>query len=458
MGREEADALAEALSGRSLVDPLGRNPMRRAKIVAQHQHRWLLERARAKGLSTDEYVRAVAERLSGLLSGGEIVVRAPADEAIWFLTDGIYRPWRGRDPDRLLFPGQTVDPVYGYLADPGEARGDAPDPRSPAVFGRVKFVLDDSVRLAATYFVGDSGLAMMGARSIGELRALPMPVSVPSRLAANLGPGRPELLDRRACSTHPREPYIEVQLHGGLILDFVKRIELVGDRPPGPLQAFADVRGLELRCLHPQPTDDTDPEDEDGPAAPTIDVEKLLRAVNAKGTAFASRSVVHGPRHWRDVARVGLTIAQHHPGVDLDVVLCFAMLHDSQRRNDGDDPEHGLRAAYLARQLARDGVLDQDWSGLPSLLAACYGHVQPWTTGARTTGCCCDADRLTLWRVGVEPRADLLSTEIARSRRASDWSRRLVEGPDMTWAAIIDAYRRGVPTDPLEAAETVSAS
>lgn len=55
---------------------------------------------------------------------------------------------------------------------------------------------------------------------------------------------------------------------------------------------------------------------------------------------YLPHASVHGPAHWARVRLNGMRIAQVS-GADRKVVELFAFLHDSQRRNDGTDPEHG---------------------------------------------------------------------------------------------------------------------
>ena len=62
---------------------------------------------------------------------------------------------------------------------------------------------------------------------------------------------------------------------------------------------------------------------------------------------FRLSNLMHGPPHWKQVEQNGLEIAETSRA-DLVVVRLFAVLHDSQRWNDGYDPEHGIRAAEVA--------------------------------------------------------------------------------------------------------------
>jgi uncharacterized protein len=141
-------------------------------------------------------------------------------------------------------------------------------------------------------------------------------------------------------------------------------------------------------------------------------LEPLLAAVRARSTGLASP--VHGDLHWRTVGANGLWIADAVPGVDRHVVFLFALLHDSMRENDWTDPEHGPRAAVLARQLHEESVLGLSAPQLELLAYACHEHTNGLVSDDPTVGACWDADRLDLPRVGVRPRPELFSTDVAR--------------------------------------------
>jgi uncharacterized protein len=136
--------------------------------------------------------------------------------------------------------------------------------------------------------------------------------------------------------------------------------------------------------------------------------ETLLPVALAHWTNRGSK--IHGPDHWRRVAENGVTLAVETPGADARVVQAFAALHDSQRRTDGGDPEHGARAAELARSL--DLAFDDDQ--LQLLYAALIEHAQGLVSDNPTIGACWDADRLDLVRLGIQPRPALLSTDAAK--------------------------------------------
>ena len=127
---------------------------------------------------------------------------------------------------------------------------------------------------------------------------------------------------------------------------------------------------------------------------------------------------LHGPKHWRNVERNALTIAQIS-GAGIIVVRLFAVLHDSERQNESYDPEHGQRAAALARQLHRQHFTLADGQ-LHVLCEACTFHHQGQVSQDPTIGTCWDADRLDLPRVGIRPHESRMSTgegkRLARQR------------------------------------------
>lgn len=122
---------------------------------------------------------------------------------------------------------------------------------------------------------------------------------------------------------------------------------------------------------------------------------------------------IHGPAHWLRVRANGLALAARTPGADIHVVELFALLHDSEREDEDRDPGHGERAAALVRRLAARGDLRLPPAGIELLAAACAGHEHPQVSTDPTIGCCWDADRLDLSRLGKRPIPRLLSTAAA---------------------------------------------
>ena len=143
------------------------------------------------------------------------------------------------------------------------------------------------------------------------------------------------------------------------------------------------------------------------PGAP-LALETLLTEVRARSTGIGSH--VHGELHWRTVGANGLWLAERLDGTDTHVIFLFALLHDSMRENDSVDPEHGPRAAVFAGQLHAEGVLPATAAQLETLQYACFEHTNGLVSDDPTVGCCWDADRLDLPRVGITPDPGRFST------------------------------------------------
>lgn len=130
-----------------------------------------------------------------------------------------------------------------------------------------------------------------------------------------------------------------------------------------------------------------------------------------------------GPRHWAKVESYALRLASE-TNADRLVVRLFAVLHDSQRQDDGIDPDHGIRAAALAGQL-RGRLFDLNHDQFLKLEQACAGHASGQLSEDLTIGTCWDADRLDLVRNGIWPKAEHFSTPVARQLVADEGRLRL---------------------------------
>src|SRR4051794_25618289 len=105
-------------------------------------------------------------------------------------------------------------------------------------------------------------------------------------------------------------------------------------------------------------------------AIPDLD---LLLARTREGAGLLD-SRAHGEQHWLAVVRTGIELAPLVPGTDVTVLFLFGLLHDCRRLNDHIDPEHGPRAADVARGLNRDGVIVLAEPQLDQLTRACFDH------------------------------------------------------------------------------------
>jgi uncharacterized protein len=122
---------------------------------------------------------------------------------------------------------------------------------------------------------------------------------------------------------------------------------------------------------------------------------------------------VHGPRHWLNVEANGLALCAQTGAIE-NVVRLFAYLHDCQRIDDGFDSDHGRRAARFARQIHGE-LFRLSEAHFKLLETAIELHADGQVSNNATIGTCWDADRLDLGRVGIKPRAKMLSTEAAKT-------------------------------------------
>ena len=131
-------------------------------------------------------------------------------------------------------------------------------------------------------------------------------------------------------------------------------------------------------------------------------------------------SGIHGIAHWARVLENGMRVGRES-GADLDVVSLFSVLHDSQRLNDGHDPDHGPRAAMFARSI-RGSLIHLSDHSFQLLCRACEGHTHEHDHPDVTIKTCWDADRLDLGRVGITPHPSRLCTEFARQSTTIRWA------------------------------------
>jgi hypothetical protein len=174
------------------------------------------------------------------------------------------------------------------------------------------------------------------------------------------------------------------------------------------------------------------------------DLLALVETIEASAHPHALASELHGPRHWRDVARVGLVLCRYQTLADPLVVLAFAAAHDSQRHGDGIDSDHGPRAAEVVRHLHEQGALPLADEQAEQLRLACSRHTYAMADRpvSATAGACYDADRLTLWRLNIAPDETLLFTPWGKRLAQMEGPRELVEGDDVSWPLICQRYRK----------------
>ena len=151
-----------------------------------------------------------------------------------------------------------------------------------------------------------------------------------------------------------------------------------------------------------------------------------LREFAIKHTKMNVNSI-HGVSHWDRVAKNADSLKTSD--VDVLVVKAFAYIHDVERINDDEDPQHGPRAARLVDEI-RSTVLDfLNEEEIRQLKVACRLHTTKWKTEDATVNACFDADRLDLGRVGITPNSDKMATLQGRILA----ERLMEDGPEDDW-------------------------
>jgi uncharacterized protein len=129
---------------------------------------------------------------------------------------------------------------------------------------------------------------------------------------------------------------------------------------------------------------------------------------------------IHGVPHWGRVLENGRRLAPA-TGADLAVIEMFAIFHDSCRKSDGWDPDHGSRGAALAWRMRMHIGLDD--LQIVELVSACQCHTRgPRADASPTVLTCLDSDRLDIPRVGMQTQPALLFTAAARDPQNLGWA------------------------------------
>ncbi len=139
-------------------------------------------------------------------------------------------------------------------------------------------------------------------------------------------------------------------------------------------------------------------------------------------------SRLHGVAHWARVHRYGQQLARRmglHPQLR-ECVAVFAWTHDLARFDDSGGREHALAGARYLDKVVPAAFPHLSPSQIKLIRAAIYYHShgcaadearhQGWFGEVRgeeiikAIGCCWDADRLDLLRLGIEPDPNRMST------------------------------------------------
>ena len=154
--------------------------------------------------------------------------------------------------------------------------------------------------------------------------------------------------------------------------------------------------------------------------------QELARKI--KGEFKLNWTGIHGVPHWARVRVNGLRLAES-TGAKPEIVELFAFLHDSCRRNEWIDPDHGARSAEFAGKV-RGRYFDLSDGDFELLYLALSCHSDGLTRGDITVMTCWDADRLDLGRIGAHPDPERLCTDPAREPGVIEWAyKRSITGP-----------------------------
>lgn len=140
-----------------------------------------------------------------------------------------------------------------------------------------------------------------------------------------------------------------------------------------------------------------------------VKMEEIVRQTREYVLAHVNIGGFHGIDHWDRVYQNGLKLIT--PEVNSLVIGLFAYLHDSCRYDDGEDLEHGPRAADYIDTLRDTLLKDVSDENIFLLKEACRLHTVSERTGNPTIDACFDADRLDLDRVGIIPDPTRMATK-----------------------------------------------
>ena len=134
---------------------------------------------------------------------------------------------------------------------------------------------------------------------------------------------------------------------------------------------------------------------------------------------------LHGLSHFARVEKLGHYLAESN-GADLEVISLFAYTHDLGRIDDDEDIDHGIRSAEIVTNLYNQNLLNISNEQYEQLIYACYYHsLESAHSEDVTIQTCWDADRLDLWRDGIEPLPCFLHTSKAKNRETIIFARNL---------------------------------
>lgn len=144
-----------------------------------------------------------------------------------------------------------------------------------------------------------------------------------------------------------------------------------------------------------------------------LNTYKMKSFLGSEYSAPLFNSEIHGIEHSKNVLNNAVRLAGHMTGIDRTVCCWFAFLHDIGRTTDGEDKNHGVRASEMIDKIMEKYLSDLTITQITELQVACTVHNNKRRLPVmnNTKGCCIDADRLDLPRVGIIPTPSRMTTE-----------------------------------------------
>ena len=142
-------------------------------------------------------------------------------------------------------------------------------------------------------------------------------------------------------------------------------------------------------------------------------MEKIIEYIKNRSKFFDS--LLHGLKHWKNVEKIGHHLANIN-GTDKELITLFAYIHDLGRENEDEDVGYGERSVTILEDLYNKKIINIKPEKYQKLIYACRNHdsktAQSDDLNIQT---CWDADRLDLWRIGIEPNPKFLFTKEAKN-------------------------------------------
>lgn len=125
----------------------------------------------------------------------------------------------------------------------------------------------------------------------------------------------------------------------------------------------------------------------------------------------------HGILHWERVYINCLKLSKYYQ-VNSEVFELFSLLHDSKRKTEYEDIEHGKRSGLFIKELINNRIIQLSNEDKKRLIFACSNHTKPNKNAKLyldpVVQICFDADRLDIGRVGIIPEEKYFLTKYAK--------------------------------------------